>query len=143
MRVKEKEINQLPGPMSPAKNQLYPIFLKLDQLETLLVGGGTVALEKLNSLLSNSPSARITLISPEVSGEIKSLVAQHLNCKIFVTRLEISDLDQKDLVIVATNNRALNQSIQALANGRSVMINVADTPELCDFYMGSIVQKGS
>ena len=46
------------------KNQLYPVFLKLDQLQTLLVGGGNVGLEKLQSLLSNSPSANITVVAP-------------------------------------------------------------------------------
>ena len=41
--------------MTAHENQLYPVFLKLDAVEILLVGGGNVALEKLQSLLFNSP----------------------------------------------------------------------------------------
>ena len=55
------------------KNQLYPVFLKLDQLELLLVGGGNVGLEKLHSLLANSPSAKVSIVAPEVKDEIKKL----------------------------------------------------------------------
>lgn len=49
---------------SKKKNQLYPVFLKLEQLNTLLVGAGNVGLEKLHSLLSNSPEAKITIVAP-------------------------------------------------------------------------------
>ena len=58
------------------KNRLYPIFLKLEELELLLVGAGNVGLEKLNSLLSNSPEARITVVAAIIKEEVKNLLQQ-------------------------------------------------------------------
>ena len=62
------------------KNQLYPVFLKLDQLELLLVGGGNVGLEKLHSLLANSPEAKISIVAPGIKDEIRKLVFRHPSC---------------------------------------------------------------
>src|SRR6478752_590537 len=85
------------------KNQLYPVFLKLDQLELLLVGGGNVGLEKLHSLLANSPEAKVSIVAPEVKDEIKKLVFRHPTCKIFQREFQSDDLNGKDLVILATD----------------------------------------
>lgn len=125
------------------KNQLYPIFLKLEQLETLLVGAGNVGLEKLNSLLSNSPEAKITIVAPVVKTETRKLADRHASCKIIEREFEEPDLNNKDLVILATDNRSLHEKIKELATEKGILVNTADTPELCDFYMGSIVQKGN
>lgn len=125
------------------KNQLYPIFLKLDQLETLLVGAGNVGLEKLQSLLSNSPGAKITIIATDIKNEVTQLVSEHSSCRIIQRAFEESDLDDKDLVILATKDRGLHEHIKGIAEQKGIIVNVADTPDLCDFYLGSIVQKGS
>lgn len=125
------------------KNQLYPIFLKLEQLNTLLVGAGNVGLEKLNSLLSNSPEARVTIVAPVVKDEVRELVERHPSCTILEKSFEIADLDNRDLVILATDDPELHKEIRQLADEKKILINVADTPELCDFYLGSIVQKGN
>jgi uncharacterized protein len=124
------------------KNRLYPVFLKLEQLNILLVGGGNVGLEKLQSLLSNSPEAGITIVAPQVKEEIRELVLKHPSCTLMQRTLEETDLDNKDLIILATDDKELHKYITKLANEKKILINVADTPELCDFYLGSIVQKG-
>ena len=125
-----------------SQNQLYPVFLKLDQLHTLIVGGGEVCLEKLNSLLTNSPGARISIVAPEVKQEIKDLIIDHPNCRIIQRCFEEADLDDKQLVILATRDRQLHLRIKQLTSERRILTNVADTPDLCDFYLGSIVNKG-
>jgi siroheme synthase-like protein len=125
------------------KNQLYPVFLKLDQLELLLVGGGNVGLEKLHSLLANSPEAKVSLVAPEIKDEIKKLVLRHPSCKIIQREFQQEDLNNKDLIILATDNRQLHEEIKASATEKGILVNVADTPDLCDFYLGSIVQKGN
>jgi len=125
------------------KNQLYPVFLKLDQLETLIVGAGNVGLEKLQSLLSNSPNAKITIVAPGIKQEVERLVSEHFFCKLIPRSFQEADLDNKDLIILATKDRSLHEYIKVLARERGIIVNVADTPELCDFYLGSIVQKGS
>jgi uncharacterized protein len=125
------------------KNPLYPVFLKLEQLNILLVGAGNVGLEKLHSLLSNSPRAKITVVAPWVKKEVSELIQKHSSCTIIERQFQEEDLENKELVILATDNKELHQYITKLANTHKILINVADTPELCDFYLGSIVQKGS
>jgi len=125
------------------KNQLYPVFLKLEQLETLLVGAGNVGLEKLFSLLSNSKDAKITIVAREVKTEVKQLLLKHTSCILVERSFEDVDLVNKDLVILATDDKELHKRIKALAKDKGILVNVADTPELCDFYLGSIVQKGN
>ena len=126
-----------------AKNELFPIFLKLEQFETLLVGGGNVALEKLQSLLSNSPGTSITVVAPFVRHEIIELLGSYPKCKIVQRPFEEGDLDGKRLVVCATDDPELHKNIKLLTHIKGILINVADTPELCDFYLSSIVQRGS
>jgi uncharacterized protein len=123
-------------------NKLYPIFLKLEELELLLVGAGNVGLEKLQSLLSNSPAAKITIVAPVVKEEVRDLLLNHPSCILVQRGFEESDLNNKDLIVLATDNKELHKKIKVLAKERRILVNVADTPELCDFYLGSIVQKG-
>jgi siroheme synthase-like protein len=125
------------------KNNLYPVFLKLDQLNTLLVGAGNVGLEKMHSLLSNSPQANITIVAPDVKEEIRRLAWKHQTCKIIQREFQEADLNDRDLVILATNDKKLHEQIRQLAQEKEILLNVADTPDLCDFYLGSIVQKGN
>jgi len=125
------------------KNQLYPIFLKLDQLSILLVGAGNVGLEKLHSLLSNSPEARITIVAPAVKEEVRRLVYKHPSCAIVQREFEEADLNDKELIILATDDHKLHEYVRDLAVEKKILINVADTPDLCDFYLSSIVQKGN
>src|SRR5260221_10923875 len=125
------------------RNQLYPVFLKLEQLNILLVGAGNVGLEKLNSLLSNSPQAKITVVAPFIKQEVKDLLANHSSCSFIQRPFEPSDLNKKELVFLATDNPGLHADIKKLAAEKGILVNVADTPGLCDFYLGSIVQKGS
>lgn len=125
------------------KNPLYPVFLKLDQLNILLVGAGNVGLEKLHSLLANSSEANITIVAPEIKEEVRKLVYKHPSCQILQKQFEESDLEDKDLVILATDDSELHKHIKELTGKKGILTNVADTPDLCDFYLGSIVQKGN
>ena len=52
------------------------------------------------------------------------------------------DLRDRDLVFLATNDRALHERIKKITRRRRIMTNVADTPDLCDFYLSSVVKKG-
>ncbi|MFN8353869.1 MAG: bifunctional precorrin-2 dehydrogenase/sirohydrochlorin ferrochelatase [Spirosomataceae bacterium] len=132
--------------MSEERNRLFPIFLKLEELQVLLVGGGNVGLEKLSALLANSPKARITVVADQIRDEIRAISAQNETNGtqvVLVNRtFEFADLEDKDLVILATDNPALHQSIKRVTAENHILTNVADTPDLCDFYLGSIVQKG-
>lgn len=123
-------------------NQLFPVFIKLNELHTLVIGAGPVGLEKLTALLNNSKRARITVVAETVIAEVTSLAAGNPSVNIIQKSFEPADLNGINIVIAATNNNALNEQIKQEANQRNLLVNVADKPELCDFYLGSIVQKG-
>jgi siroheme synthase-like protein len=123
-------------------NQLFPVFLKLNDLHTVLIGGGNVGLEKLTAVLNNSNSARVTVISREFLSEVHTLASQYPGIRIVQKSFTDDDLNEADIVIAATNDSELNNYIRNAAHDRKLLINVADKPALCDFYLGSIVQKG-
>ena len=124
------------------RNNLYPIFLKAHQLEVLIVGGGKVGLEKLSFLLKSSPNANVQLVAPEIDKEILELVKRH-QVKIIKESFDNTFLKNKHLVIVATDNEAKNIEIYNECKGRNLLVNLADNPRYCDFYLGGIVTKGN
>jgi precorrin-2 dehydrogenase/sirohydrochlorin ferrochelatase len=125
------------------RNNLFPVFLKLESLQTLIVGGGHVGLEKLAAVLKNSPAAQVTLVARTIQEPIRELARNHPKVKLLERNFKLWDLWEKDLVILATDNRQLHETIRNFARSRRLLINVADTPDLCDFYLGSVVTKGN
>lgn len=123
-------------------NNLFPIFLKLDQINTLIVGGGNVGLEKLEALLKNDENARITIVAPFISEEIKTLTEGKKNIVLKKRKFRFRDLHLADVAILATDDPKLHQEIRGRAKFYKVILNVADTPDLCDFYLGSTVKRG-
>lgn len=124
-----------------AGNVLFPVFLKLHQLSTVVVGGGNVGLEKVEALLKNDPEAKITVIAPLIKPELKALAADH-PIHLIERRVKKADLKEADVLILATDDQALHEKLKAFARKRKLLTNVADTPDLCDFYLGSTVKKG-
>ena len=137
------KINE-PTPFSTQEkgNQLFPVFIKLNTLRTLLIGGGNIGLEKLTAILNNSQQADVKLIAQNINPEIEELANQYPNLKIHQKSYNADDLNEVDIVFAATNDNALNEIIRADSHQKGLLINVADKPALCDFYLGSIVQKG-
>jgi precorrin-2 dehydrogenase/sirohydrochlorin ferrochelatase len=122
-------------------NTLFPIFLKAEQMTILIVGGGNVGLEKLEALLKNSPLAHIVLVAPEIKTEIVELSKSH-NIELFYEAYSILHLEDKNIVIVGTDKPEVNKQVQLDCKSKGTLVNVADTPDLCDFYLGSVVTKG-
>lgn len=130
-------------PGTQESNELFPVFLKLNQLRVLIVGGGYVGMEKLQAILSNSPEAKIELVATEISAEIKELVKAYHAVSLVERPYAMSDFDNIDIAIVAINDAVISSQVAADAKKKGILINVADKPDLCDFYLGSIVQKGN
>ena len=124
------------------KNRLFPVFLKLEELDVLLVGGGNVGLEKLSAMLNNSPDTKVTMVADMFREELLAYVKDYPNVTLIKRKFKFNDLDNRDLVILSTDNPDLHASIKRVTSERHILCNVADTPDLCDFYLGSIVQKG-
>ena len=125
-----------------SKNKLFPIFLKLEQLHVLVVGGGVVALEKLTALWKSSPNTRVTLVAPLVNEEIIAFQSEK-ELVIINREFQESDLEWVDVVVVAVGDIPTSEAIRESAKKHRLLVNVADKPELCDFYLGSIVTKGN
>jgi siroheme synthase-like protein len=123
-------------------NLLFPIFLKVDQLNILIIGGGNVGLEKLQGLLKNDPGATVQLVAKSIKQEIIELAAAHPSVHLVKRAFKPEDLEGTELLILATEVRSTNAEIRQLAKEKNILTNVADTPDLCDFYLGSTVKKG-
>lgn len=124
------------------KNQLYPVFLKVTALNTLIVGGGNVALEKLSFLLKSSPEAKVTMISPFFREETIAK-AQEGKVRMVIGNYDSSMLEGKHIVIATTDVPSVNLKVYNDCKERSILVNLADNPPYCDFYMGGIVTKGN
>ena len=124
-------------------NELYPIFLKVHQLNILLIGGGFVGTEKLEFLLKSSPRAQVTAVAKEFRPEFLELAGKSDTVTMIEDAYHEKYLGGKHLVIAATDDKAINRQIRDEAKDRFLLVNVADTPDLCDFYLGGIVTKGN
>jgi precorrin-2 dehydrogenase/sirohydrochlorin ferrochelatase len=124
------------------QNTLYPVFLKLSQLRVLIVGGGFVAEEKLHFLLKSSPDAVVTMVATYFRDGTKAIAAKgQVTCH--ARSFEPDDLVGHQMVIAATDDETINHLIYLMCRKRGILVNVADNPPLCDFYMGGIVTKGN
>jgi siroheme synthase-like protein len=133
---------------SPAKpgtetNNLFPVFLKMEEMNVLLIGGGNVGLEKLSAILTNAPSTFVRVVATEINVAIRDIAANHENILLFEKAYDQSDLDWAGLVITAINDPLVSEQIRNDAKERGILVNAADKPELCDFYLASVVKKGN
>ncbi len=147
MNSEENTINNsseqaIPSEVGELRNHLYPIFLKVKSLHILIVGGGQVAEEKLVFLLKSSPDAKVTMVSP-MFREATVELAKKGDVKLIKQRYHKRYLKGKHLVIATTNVPKVNLKVHKHCRKRSILVNVADNPPYCDFYMGGIVTKGN
>ena len=119
---------------------LLPIFLKLSSRSCLLVGAGSVALDKIGSLLG--AGLRLRVIAPDARPEIRQMA---IDGKLdwIERRFESSDLDGNFLVIAATNAPYVNAAVYAGCVERNILCNSVDDIPNCDFFFGSVVSRGN
>lgn len=125
------------------QNTLFPVFLKTDTARFLIVGGGNVGLEKTETLLRQNPEITIVIVAAIIYPKLREVVDLYSNITAFERSFQESDLDAIDYVIIGTDDPIVNLEIRELAKQKGIKVNAADQPALCDFYLGSIVNKGS
>ncbi|CAH1001622.1 Siroheme synthase [Neolewinella maritima] len=148
-------------------NPLYPAFFRLDRLQLLVVGAGQVGEEKLRFILKSSPNAQVTVIAPWMGEDLRAALdgydkgagspvpgrsqegaagvwhtTEEGRVAYYAREFRPEDVQQADLVVAATDIRAVNRAVYDAAKAARRLCNIADTPELCDFYLGSIVTRG-
>lgn len=136
-------IEQSVSASTPSGNNLFPVFLKLEKLHVLIVGGGYVGAEKLRAVLQNSPAAKITIVARNFNSEVCALSDEHDNIQLLQKSYEATDINGADIIIAAVDD--VNTSTQIANNAHAIgkLVNVADKPALCDFYLSSVVKKGN
>jgi precorrin-2 dehydrogenase/sirohydrochlorin ferrochelatase len=117
----------------------YPVHLDIKNRNCLVVGGGAVGTRKVNNLLKCG--ARVTVVSPDPTQQIKKLAAEG-SISIRERAYRTADLKDMFLVIGATDDEKLNRQISDDAEQISILCNIADRPEACNFILPSVVQRG-
>lgn len=118
---------------------LFPMFLKAEGRQCLVVGAGKVGEPKIGGLLETG--ARIRVVALEASPTVREWARAgkiDLELRAFVA----DDLDGAFLAVVATSSRSLNERIYNEAQRRRVLCNVVDVPDLCDFFYPAVVRRG-
>ena len=114
----------------------YPIMLDLTGVPVLVVGGGRVALRKIEGLLS--AHAGVTVVAPAVVDGI-----HELGVRIAVRGYESADLDAVRLVITATDDPAVNALVSEEATERGIWVNSADDTANCTFTLPAVARDGA
>jgi siroheme synthase-like protein len=121
------------------RTPLYMASLRLDGRRCLVVGGGTVALEKVDGLLACE--ARVQVVAPQACPELIQLALEgsvRWECREYTD----ADLDGCLLVIAATDDTSVNIRIFEDAERRSMLVNVVDVPPLCSFILPAVTRSG-
>ena len=115
-----------------------PVFINLRQKPCLVVGGGDIALRKVNLLLK--AQAKIKCISPEFCSGLIELSREN-SLDLIEKRFESSDIDNQSVIIAATDDDKTNAMVSSLAHESGIPIYVVDSPDLSSFIMPSIVDR--
>lgn len=118
---------------------MYPLFLKLDNMKCLVIGGGVIAERKVSALIESG--AIVTIISPDITEGIMNLVDKNA-VKYFKRHFEQNDTKGFFLVIAATNSEKTNSMIYEEVSGSQGLINCVDDPEHCNFYVPARIVRG-
>jgi siroheme synthase-like protein len=126
-------------PPSPATDigedkRYYMACLDLEGRSCLVVGGGSVALEKARGLLECG--ARVTVVAPQIVPELAALDVDLLR-----RGYRSADLDDRFLVVAATSTPSVNRRVFRDGEARSLLCNVVDVPELCSFILPAVVRR--
>ncbi len=118
---------------------LFPMFLKLEGRQVLVVGAGNVGEPKIAGLLETG--AKIRVVALHASPAVREW-AREGKIELAVRAFTSDDLSGAFLAIVATNSRTLNERVYREAQRRGVLCNVVDVPDLCDFFYPAVVRRG-
>ena len=119
---------------------MYPLIADIKNRPVLVVGAGNVGVRKINTLLD--AGAALTVISTDCPESIRSLSETH-KVKLIERDYQEGDCRGFFLVIGATNDRSTNELISKECEENGILVNIVDVPELCSFYVPSIVDRGA
>ncbi|UCG48517.1 MAG: bifunctional precorrin-2 dehydrogenase/sirohydrochlorin ferrochelatase [Phycisphaerales bacterium] len=118
----------------------YPIFLELGGRRAVIIGGGSVAVRKAQSLLA--AGTRLVVVAERISDMMTALCTDS-TAELITAPYSKDYLVGAVLAIAATNSRPLNERIYKDCQQLEILCNVVDVPELCDFFVPAVVKRGS
>ncbi len=118
--------------------QALPIFFNIAHRRCVVIGGGDVALRKVNMLLK--AQGDVMIYAPELHADLQSLLEDE-KIRFVAASFHPVQLEGACLVIAATDDHAVNKIISEAAKAVNIPVNVVDAPELCTFTMGSIIDR--
>ena len=118
----------------------YPVFIELKGRACLVIGGGREALRKVEGLLAGEGT--VTVVSPALTDDLRRLLADGRFTWI-EREYRAGDVEGYELVMVATDDGAVNAEVSAEGKRRRVWVNAADDPPNCDFILPAVIRKGS
>ncbi|MBE0536344.1 MAG: bifunctional precorrin-2 dehydrogenase/sirohydrochlorin ferrochelatase [Phycisphaerae bacterium] len=118
----------------------YPIYLDLTNRRAVVIGAGAVAARKVLSL--NAAGARVVVVAEHATTTFQEACNAE-NIELILSSYSKDYLAEAVLAIAATNDTVLNNQIYKDCQQLEVLCNVVDVPELCDFYVPAVVDRGS
>ena len=118
----------------------YPIYIDIEDRNVLIVGGGNVCARKAETMMRYG--GRVTIVSPEITDEIKAWEADGALAVRHKTYAE-ADLDGASIVIASTDDQCVNARVARDCRRRKIPVNVVDVTHLCEFIVPAIIEKGS
>lgn len=115
----------------------FPFFIDIADSDGLVVGGGTVALRKVEKLLPYAP--RLTLIAPEIRPELEQIPG----LTILRRAAQPQDLEGRAFVIAAAGDRTVNAELSRLCRERNIPVNVVDNKQESSFLFPCLIKRGS
>ena len=117
----------------------YPIYLELGGRRVIVIGGGSVAVRKVQVLMD--AGARVVVISKDLDNALTELCARS-DIELIKSKYSKDYLAGAVIVIAATNNPLLNEQIFKDCQKLQILCNVVDQPQLCDFFVPAVVKRG-
>lgn len=118
--------------------EYFPITVRLQEQQCLIVGGGEIAYRKLKSLLK--ADAKVSLVALEFSAQLIEL-ADEYSLTLYQREFSEELVDNAYLVVAATDNKQLNIEVSEAARERRIWVNVVDDLELSTFIMPAIIDR--
>jgi uroporphyrin-III C-methyltransferase/precorrin-2 dehydrogenase/sirohydrochlorin ferrochelatase len=118
--------------------EYLPIFIDLKQQDCLVVGGGDIAARKASLLIK--AQAKVTVVAPALSSTTQTMVEKG-ELSWIESNFDEAFIKQPRLIIAATDDESVNTVVYEAAKARNILVNVADSPEQCDFILASILDR--
>lgn len=117
----------------------FPLFMDLTEKQILVIGAGKIAARRIRTLVDFV--GKVTVVAPRIEPQIRELADTNHKVVLFERCFLAEDLDDKDIVLAATDQPALNEEVVRKCHEKGIPVNTVHNQNLCDFYFPGVVSK--